>query len=114
VEESSRSELLQRNEQLKAASSLAGNGGLALVAAALGRWFFEGLDGHVILWLLVGSVIISGGLKVLLLFGRRREMNGLNEYAPAIGGAGLLAYIWFTYFRIKRQQAKSRETRAAE
>jgi hypothetical protein len=41
-------------------------------------------------------------------------MHALDEYAPAIVGAGLLAYIWFVYFRIKRQQAKSRETKAAE
>jgi hypothetical protein len=41
-------------------------------------------------------------------------MDGLNEYAPAIGGAVFLAYGLFTFFRIRRQQAKSRETRAAE
>ncbi|MEA3053201.1 MAG: hypothetical protein QOG72_2104 [Sphingomonadales bacterium] len=36
-------------------------------------------------------------------------MDGLNEYAPAIGGAVLLAYLLYTYFRIKREQARSRE-----
>lgn len=41
-------------------------------------------------------------------------MSVLNDYAPAIGGLGLLAYVWFTYFRIKREQAKSRERQAAE
>jgi hypothetical protein len=41
-------------------------------------------------------------------------MDALNDYAPAIGGVGLCAYLWFMYFRIKRQQAKSRETKAAE
>ena len=41
-------------------------------------------------------------------------MVRLNEYAPAIVGAAVFAYIWFVYFRIKREQAKSRERRAAE
>ncbi len=41
-------------------------------------------------------------------------MDGLNEYAPAIGGAAILAYAWYTYFRIKREQARSREREAAE
>lgn len=67
MDDRSHSQLLQRNEQLKAASSVAGNGGLALVAAGLGRWFFEGLDGNVVLWLLVGSVVISASVKVLVL-----------------------------------------------
>jgi hypothetical protein len=41
-------------------------------------------------------------------------VESLNEYAPVIVGAGFLAYIWFMYFRIKRQQATSRERQAAE
>jgi hypothetical protein len=41
-------------------------------------------------------------------------MDRLNEYAPAIVGACVFAYISFMYFRIKRQQAKSRERQAAE
>jgi hypothetical protein len=41
-------------------------------------------------------------------------MSQLNGYAPAIVGAGVLAYGWYMIFKIKRQQAKSRETRAAE
>lgn len=40
-------------------------------------------------------------------------MDGLNEYAPAIGGAALLGYVLYTYFRIKREQARSRERRDA-
>ncbi len=36
-------------------------------------------------------------------------MDGLNEYAPAIGGTALLAYVLYTYFRIRREQARSRE-----
>lgn len=29
-------------------------------------------------------------------------MDGLNEWGPTIVGAGLLAYVWYTYFCIKR------------
>ena len=65
MDHASRSRRLQRNEQVKAVSSLAGNGGLALMAAGAGRWFIEGLDGHVMLWLLDGSVIIGAGVMLL-------------------------------------------------
>jgi hypothetical protein len=41
-------------------------------------------------------------------------MDRLNDFAPAIGGAAILAYGWWVIFRIKRQQTKSRETKAAE
>jgi hypothetical protein len=41
-------------------------------------------------------------------------MDRLNDLAPALGGLALLAFGWFTYFRIKREQARARETRAAE
>jgi hypothetical protein len=61
----SRSRRLQRNEQLKAASSLIGNVGLALMAAGAGRWFIEGFDAHAMLWLLDGCVIISAGMMLL-------------------------------------------------
>jgi hypothetical protein len=44
-----RSRRLQRNEQIKALSNLAGNDGLAFLIAGAGRWFVEGLDGHVML-----------------------------------------------------------------
>ena len=36
-------------------------------------------------------------------------MDGLNEWAPTIVGTGLLAYVCYTYFRIKREQARARE-----
>ncbi len=65
--EKSRSELFQRNEQVKAMSSLAGTGGLALFAAGLGRWFFETFDENVMLWLLAGSGIMWLGVKLLIL-----------------------------------------------
>lgn len=67
MDEKSLSELLRRNEQIKAASSLAGNAGLALVAAAMGRWFFEGLDENVIFWLLCGTVLMSASVKALTM-----------------------------------------------
>lgn len=35
-------------------------------------------------------------------------MDGLNEWGPTIVGAGLLAYGWYTYFRIKREQERDR------
>ncbi len=42
-------------------------------------------------------------------------MDGLNEWAPTIVGTGFLAYAWYTYFRIKREQARERaEEEAAE
>ena len=36
-------------------------------------------------------------------------MDRLNEFAPAIGGAAILAYAWWVLFRIKREQDRSRE-----
>ena len=41
-------------------------------------------------------------------------MDQLNDLAPAIGGLAILAYGWSVLFRIKREQVRSRETRAAE
>jgi hypothetical protein len=67
MDEKSRSELLRRNEQIKAASSLAGNAGLALVAAAMGRWFFEGLDGNVVFWLVSGAVLMPVSVRALTM-----------------------------------------------
>jgi hypothetical protein len=42
IDQTSRSRHLQRNEQVKALSNLAGNGGLAFLVAGAGRWFIEG------------------------------------------------------------------------
>jgi hypothetical protein len=72
MDRTSRSRRLQRNEQVKAVSTLMGNAGLALVAAALGRWFLEGLDGHGVLWLLDGSAIIGVGVVLLTLLEAER------------------------------------------
>ena len=65
MDRTGRSRRLQRNEQVKAVSAVAGNGGLALSAAAAARSFIEGLDGHVMLWLLDGCVIIGAGVMLL-------------------------------------------------
>ena len=67
AQQKSRSELLQRNEQVKAVSSVARTAGFALVASGAGQWFLEGLDGNVMLWLLVGSGTIWAGVTVLVL-----------------------------------------------
>lgn len=60
-----RSRRLQRNEQVKAMSSLANNAGLAFLVAGAGRWFIEGLDGHVTLWFLDGAAVIGVGVMLL-------------------------------------------------
>src|SRR4051812_30747717 len=42
------------------------------------------------------------------------EMNQLSNLAPALGGLAILALGWATDSRIKPEQAKSRDPRAAE
>ena len=66
MDHTGRSRRLQRNEQVKALSNLTGNGGLAFLIAGAGRWFIEGLDGHVMLWLLDIGAIIGVGVMLLL------------------------------------------------
>lgn len=65
--ERSRSQLLQRNEQIRALSTLGMNLGTALLIAGSGRWFFDRFDEHVIFWLALGSVVIGVGVKGLVL-----------------------------------------------
>lgn len=67
MDEKSRSELLQRNEQIKAASTLAGNAGLAIAAAGAGQWFLKGLDGYAMLWLLFGGALMWVSVKALMM-----------------------------------------------
>ncbi|HEX8623288.1 MAG TPA: hypothetical protein VF718_15070 [Allosphingosinicella sp.] len=67
AEDRNRSELLRRNQQVKAAANLAGNAGLALTAAGAGRWFFERLDGNAIFWLLAGAVLMLVSVKALTM-----------------------------------------------
>lgn len=74
MDEKSRSELLRRNEQVKAVSSLTGNAGLALAAAGFGRWFLEGVDDFVMFWLLFGAGLIWTGVMALTML--EAEANG--------------------------------------
>lgn len=67
MDETSRSDLIRRNEQVKAVSSLMGNTGLALVAAALGRWFLEGIDAFVMSCLLARAGLIWTGATALAM-----------------------------------------------
>jgi hypothetical protein len=68
----SRSRLLQRNEQVKAVSGLAANGGLALFGAGVGRWFFAGLDRNALLWILDGATVIWVAVMLLTLLQAER------------------------------------------
>ncbi len=67
MDERSRSELLQRNEQIKAASTLAGNAGLTIAAAGAGQWFLMGLDEYALLWLLFGGALMWVSVKALVM-----------------------------------------------
>jgi hypothetical protein len=67
MEDKSRPELLQRNEQVKAVSNLTGNAGLALAAAGAGRWFLEGVDENAMLWLLSGAGLMWVSVKALTM-----------------------------------------------
>ena len=67
MDERSRSELLQRNEQVKAISILMGNAGLALAVSGFGRWFLEGLDEFVMLWLFWSAALTWTGVKALMM-----------------------------------------------
>jgi hypothetical protein len=67
VDQKSRSEVLQHNEQIKAASRLNGNIGTALLAAGSGRWFFDRFDENVIFWLLLGAGLIWVSVSVLTM-----------------------------------------------
>jgi hypothetical protein len=67
VDGGSRSEVLQRNEQIKAVSGLIVNAGLALLAAALGRWFVQELDDYAVIWLVGSSGLMWSGVKMLTL-----------------------------------------------
>lgn len=41
-------------------------------------------------------------------------MAWLNDLAPAIVGAGILAFVWLTLLRIRREQVRARERREGE
>lgn len=65
--EYTRSEILQRNEQIKSLSNFGSNAGLALLAAASARWFNVRLDGYVIFWAIAGLALIWSAVHFLTL-----------------------------------------------
>ena len=67
MDQKTRSEILQGNEQIKALSGLTINIGTALLAAAATRWFFERFDENVIFWFVVGVGLIWSAVHGLRL-----------------------------------------------
>jgi hypothetical protein len=67
VGEYSASEILQRNEQLKALGGICRTAGLSLLIAGSARWFGGHLDFHSIFWLIVGLGGIGIGIGLLTL-----------------------------------------------
>ncbi|MFL6845939.1 MAG: hypothetical protein ACJ8ER_13790 [Allosphingosinicella sp.] len=67
LDQKSRSELLQRNEQIKAVSTLMGATALALGTAGFSRWFLLGFDEFVLLWLGWSAALIWAGVKALTM-----------------------------------------------
>lgn len=63
----SRSETLRANEHIKSIASVVSNLGTALFAAGFGRWFVNGADPYVLLWIVSGAAIIWTGAKILTL-----------------------------------------------
>jgi hypothetical protein len=55
---------IRANEKLKRASTLVGNGGLALLIAALSRWYSAGLDTYVVTWILISAGLIWGSVQM--------------------------------------------------
>lgn len=72
VSEVTRSEILQRNERIKAVSSVCRNFGTALIIAGFGRWFYVAFDEYTMLWFVSGSVLIWSALHVLTLLESER------------------------------------------
>ncbi len=60
-----KSQILQSNEKLKAASGVVTNLGAAPFATALGRWFLTGFDLFVPLWLAAAINVIGIGINML-------------------------------------------------
>lgn len=60
------SEVLQKNERIKALSTFSNNAGLALLAAAVARWFDPktGFDGAAIAALCVGAIGVTLSIAI--------------------------------------------------
>jgi len=52
------------NEKVKRISMIIGNGGLALLIAAISRWYLQGLDLFAIIWIFISSGLIWVSLQV--------------------------------------------------
>jgi hypothetical protein len=55
---------IRANEKLKRASTLVGNGGLALLIAGLSRWYSTGLDTYAATWILISAGLIWGSVQM--------------------------------------------------
>lgn len=52
------------NEKVKRASTIIGNGGLALLVAGISRWYLQGLDLFAGIWILMASMLIWSSLQI--------------------------------------------------
>jgi len=52
------------NEKVKRASTIIGNGGLALLVAGVSRWYLQYLDMSAAIWILIAFVLIWVSLQV--------------------------------------------------
>jgi hypothetical protein len=55
---------VRANEKLKRASTLVGNGGLALLVAGLSRWYGSGLDAYAATWIFIAATLILGSVQM--------------------------------------------------
>lgn len=60
-------EALRSNEKLKAGSGVFANIGTALFLSAFGRWFLNGFDAWVALWILFSCVIVGVAIQAMSL-----------------------------------------------
>jgi hypothetical protein len=67
VDQRTRPEVLKRDEQIKAVSTLLTNFGSALSAAGAARWALQAFDEQVVLWLRFGAALIWTGVKSLTM-----------------------------------------------
>lgn len=61
------------NEKIKRLSTVVGNGGLALAAAGIARWFATGLDLSAAVWILLAGGIIWVSLQLNELIDSEEE-----------------------------------------
>ena len=56
---------MRANEKLKVLSSVVANLGTGLFATAVARWFFTGLDGWAIIWIVFGLTGIGMAIQLM-------------------------------------------------